>query len=68
MYILDLLIVFSMIINKYFDSLNWIKYFLIIYFISFGHSQARIGEWDALTSPLKVRDLTTVDDQLYVAT
>ena len=68
MYILDLLIVLSMIINKYFNSLNWIKYSLIIYFISFGYSQSRIGEWDALTSPLNVRDLTTVDDQLYVAT
>ena len=37
-------------------------------FLSIGYSQVRIDDWKALTSPLNVRDLTNLDNELFAAT
>ena len=36
--------------------------------LSIGYSQVRIDDWKALTSPLNVRDLTNLDNELFAAT
>jgi len=36
--------------------------------LSIGYSQVRIDDWKALTSPLNVRDLTSLDNELFAAT
>ena len=36
--------------------------------LSTGYSQVRINDWKALTSPLNVRDLTNLDNELFAAT
>ena len=45
-----------------------IRYLLLFAMISLSTAQVRVGEWDALTSPLKVRELATVEDSIYAAT
>ena len=45
-----------------------IRYFLLIINISYSFAQVRVGDWDALTSPLKVREVITLDHSIYAAT
>jgi len=48
--------------------LNLFKKLIFFAFISISLSQVRIGDWSALTSPLNVRDLIYLNDDLYCAT
>ena len=44
------------------------KFVSLLLLISLATSQVRIGEWNALTSPLNVREVLYLDDDLYAAT
>lgn len=48
--------------------MNRIISILQILLLSIGYSQVRIDDWKALTSPLNVRDLTSLDNELFAAT
>ena len=45
-----------------------LRFFIIYYLtISLANSQARIGEWKALTSILNVRDIISSEETIYAA-
>jgi len=48
--------------------LNRIITIFQVLILSTGYSQVRINDWKALTSPLNVRDLTNLDNELFAAT
>ena len=46
-----------------------LRFFIVSYLmLSIANSQARIGEWKALTSILNIRDIISTEGAIYAAT